>query len=215
MKNLNILSIFLIFSILFSSCVTSDKVISDNFVQKRKYNKGYFVNSTSKINKVEKTSKSEIYTAEASKLNQPKKSLELNQNSYNNNNIFEQPLSASTNLNQDATTKPAKSTYEIISINNETESQSSINNYTIKNNEINKKDARKTHWGAIAGLTTGIVGLFIFGIILGICAIIFSSIALAAIKNHPDVYKGRGMARAGLIIGIVGLVLTIMILSSL
>ncbi len=59
---------------------------------------------------------------------------------------------------------------------------------------------------AIAGFVTGLVGLFVFGIVLGILGIVFSTIALKRIKRDPEVRKGRGLAIAGLVTGIVGLV---------
>lgn len=45
----------LIIVIVFTSCTTTDKVVSDHFIQKRKYNKGYFVNFREKGNKIKST----------------------------------------------------------------------------------------------------------------------------------------------------------------
>jgi len=72
------------------------------------------------------------------------------------------------------------------------------------------------------GPKTNMLG--IIGLVLGICAwtiawccgvgplfslvgIILSAIGLCQIKNQPEVYKGRGIALAGLIINILGMVL--------
>lgn len=56
MKALNVyLGVLIIFSILISSCTTSDNVVSNNFIHKRKYNKGYFID----------LKKNKNYTAEA------------------------------------------------------------------------------------------------------------------------------------------------------
>jgi len=52
---------------------------------------------------------------------------------------------------------------------------------------------------AIASFVFGIVGLLIAGIIFGTLGVIFSSIALAKIKNNPDIIKGKGLAIAGLV----------------
>lgn len=64
----------------------------------------------------------------------------------------------------------------------------------------------KTDGMAIAGFVTGLVSLFIFGIVLGILGIIFSSIALSRIRKEPTKRKGKGLAIAGLVLGIVGFI---------
>lgn len=56
----------------------------------------------------------------------------------------------------------------------------------------------------IAGLVLGIAGLFFFGFILGILAIIFSSIGLQRANN--GMATNKTMAIWGLILGIIGLV---------
>jgi len=75
----------------------------------------------------------------------------------------------------------------------------------------NPESGVKAHWGAIAGLVTGIAGILAFPVIglasvlLLPCAIVFGSIGKRAIRDNPERYKGYGMAQAGFIIGIVGL----------
>lgn len=64
----------------------------------------------------------------------------------------------------------------------------------------------KTDGLAIAGFITGLVSLFVVGILLGTLGIIFSSIALSRIKKQPEVRKGRGFAIAGLVLGIIGVI---------
>lgn len=65
----------------------------------------------------------------------------------------------------------------------------------------------QVHWAAIVGLTTGILAWFIAGLLLGICAIVFSAIALSNINNDPNRYKGKGMAIAGLVSGILAILI--------
>jgi len=67
-------------------------------------------------------------------------------------------------------------------------------------------DDPKTNGSALAGFILSLVGLFIFGFILGVLAIIFSAIGLGKIKKDPAKWKGKGMAIAGLIIGIVDII---------
>ena len=60
----------------------------------------------------------------------------------------------------------------------------------------------KTCGQAIASLVLSLVGLIIFGLICGIMAISMSTVALNRIKANPNL-KGRGLAIAGLVIGII------------
>lgn len=73
----------------------------------------------------------------------------------------------------------------------------------------------QTHWGAIAGFISGVISIFIAGIPLGLLAIIFSSIALNNIKKYPVTYSGKGLAIAGLILGILGFIGAIYVLTQL
>lgn len=59
---------------------------------------------------------------------------------------------------------------------------------------------------AIAGFVIGLCSLFIAGVILGPLSIIFSLISLKRIKRDSATRKGKGLAIAGLILGIVGTV---------
>jgi hypothetical protein len=59
--------------------------------------------------------------------------------------------------------------------------------------------------GAVASLVCGIIGLFLFGIVLGIVAIVNANKAKRLIASDPR-YGGGGMATAGLILGIICLV---------
>lgn len=63
----------------------------------------------------------------------------------------------------------------------------------------------KNHGLAITSMILGILSLItLYGALLfGLLAIIFGGVALNAISRDPERYKGRGMARAGLICGII------------
>lgn len=66
---------------------------------------------------------------------------------------------------------------------------------------------------AIAGLIAGIVGLFVAGIPLGIIAVVFGFIALNKIKRNPNLFRGKGLAIASVILGFVAIIGAIIILS--
>lgn len=59
---------------------------------------------------------------------------------------------------------------------------------------------------AIAGFVLSLLGISKYsGFLLGTLGIIFSSMALSQIKNNPKISKGRELAIAGLVIGIIAL----------
>ena len=69
---------------------------------------------------------------------------------------------------------------------------------------------------AIAGFVTGVLSLLLFGFILGILGIIFSAVGLKRIRQEPEKRKGRGLAIAGLVCGIIGFIgWTIILLAAL
>lgn len=69
----------------------------------------------------------------------------------------------------------------------------------------------QTNSMAIAALVMGIlsitVGVFCCGPLFSILGIIFSLVALSQIKKNPEQQTGRGMAIAGLVMSILGLIM--------
>ncbi|MES2591363.1 MAG: DUF4190 domain-containing protein [Bacteroidota bacterium] len=62
---------------------------------------------------------------------------------------------------------------------------------------------------ALLSLITGILGLVpVFGILFSIGAVIMSAIALSQINKNPGKYKGKGMAITGLILGSLGILVS-------
>ncbi|MGA1849184.1 MAG: DUF4190 domain-containing protein [Thermoplasmatota archaeon] len=77
---------------------------------------------------------------------------------------------------------------------------------------------RKTSGFAIASLICSIVGLFGMGLIMGVLGIVFGFIALGRIDDEPRFYSGKGLAVAGIIIGIIsiiGAILAILVIMSM
>lgn len=64
-------------------------------------------------------------------------------------------------------------------------------------------DNKKTHWAAITGMVSGILGVLFSGF-FGICGIVFSAIALSQISRKKR-FKGKKMAVAGLVLGIIAI----------
>lgn len=70
---------------------------------------------------------------------------------------------------------------------------------------------------AIASMVLGIVGLFIFGIILGPLAIILGAVAHCKIQESPGQYGGKCQANAGVVLGIidtVGWIILVLLVTS-
>lgn len=66
----------------------------------------------------------------------------------------------------------------------------------------------KTSFFATAGLTFGILSVTCFCCCpFNILGLVFSLIGLSQINRHPDLYEGRGLAIAGLILSAASLIL--------
>ena len=77
-----------------------------------------------------------------------------------------------------------------------------------------RSDAKKEgNCMATASMVCGIISIFLFGIILGVLAIIFGSVALGQIKKEPERFNDSSKCKAntGLTCGIVGVVVWVII----
>jgi hypothetical protein len=67
---------------------------------------------------------------------------------------------------------------------------------------------------AVAGLIFGIVSFFCCcKFLFGALGIVFSLIGLSQIDRYPELYEGRGLAIAGLVLSIVGLLLAFVLIA--
>lgn len=94
-----------------------------------------------------------------------------------------------------------------IPTNNNVNSNTNTNtNNNVQNNDVDS--VKGTNPSAIAGFVCSLVGLLIFGVIMGIIAICLGITA----KKHIEVFKnekGGGLATAAVIIGIIDVVFSI------
>ena len=79
-------------------------------------------------------------------------------------------------------------------------------------NALPEQRTKETSGLAITSMVLGIVGLIVFGIVLGPLAIIFGTIALNRIKENPHRLEGREMATAGIICGSIATAIYIVVL---
>ena len=76
---------------------------------------------------------------------------------------------------------------------------------------------RKTNSFAVTGLVFGILsitgGLCCYGLPFNILGLVFSIIGLTQIHNHPETYDGKGLAIAGLVLSLLGLLVMLGLIS--
>ena len=89
--------------------------------------------------------------------------------------------------------------------NESNNTNNAINNTAINNESINTSKAIRVSPLAITSLVCSIIGLFILGYIMGFVSISCSSTFLKQQKSNPNL-KGKGLAIAGLVIGIIDIV---------
>lgn len=73
----------------------------------------------------------------------------------------------------------------------------------------NSNQTKKKKGLAIASLVLSIIGGYPWASTASIIAVICGHIALYKIKKYPDVYAGKKLAVAGLILGYLGIILAI------
>jgi Domain of unknown function (DUF4190) len=67
---------------------------------------------------------------------------------------------------------------------------------------------QRTSGYAVASLVFGVLGFLVLPIVLSILAIVFSRSAEGEIRRDPAV-GGEGLARAGFVLGVIGLVIQV------
>lgn len=60
--------------------------------------------------------------------------------------------------------------------------------------------------GAASSVVYGVLGLFLFGVILGLVAISKASAAKKLIAENPEQYTGGGRATTGMVLGVIDLI---------
>jgi hypothetical protein len=93
----------------------------------------------------------------------------------------------------------------------------SSSNAPTTSNDSGASDEASYEGYSIAGFVTGLSSLILSASLLGLAAaivgIVLSYLGLKRIRANPNKYKGKGLAKAGLILGIVGCALYAIILA--
>ena len=93
--------------------------------------------------------------------------------------------------------------------NNTVVQQQSVNNNTQPNyNNVVQGGTRKVNGLAVASFVCSMVGIVVFGIIMGILAICFGAVGLSRTKYFPE-ESGKGFAITGIVVGIIEVIIMI------
>lgn len=212
---------FMAIAMLFGSCKSSHDINSGGIVQKRKYTKGYHVNArTNKSHKPKELHVANVFAIDSTQgatsnvhadVDQP-----LNTTEVGSRQIAKAAKGAEKAKAIPLTgTKPeqVQETARVITVNTSSTVKAS-KNAVIPNQDLTQNTVRITPTSAILSFIFGIAGLFVAAIIMGPLAIIFGIVGLSRIDSNPGLYKGKGFAIAGLILGIICFIIILAALAS-
>jgi len=192
-------------------------VLTSCTMEKRVYMSGYHIdwkNGKRNSNKQELVSNDNVKQTEQNQI------VSVEQSENENNTVDNSPTVTDDNITASADNQqiilPKKEKINLLSSHKvKTADEESFKSEFKKGAKmiLANADEPKTNGMALTGFICSLVGLFLFGFILGVLAIIFSAIGLGKIKKDPTKWKGKGMAIAGLIIGIVDIVAWLIILA--
>jgi Domain of unknown function (DUF4190) len=109
-------------------------------------------------------------------------------------------------------------TKTVMSNTKEETEQSVVDERVVRSGSSRPSDSRRDldnprkviNASALISLLASMVGIFIFGIPMGIVAVIFGLVGLGKIINNPDDYSGKGFAIAGLILGLLDIIIVLL-----
>lgn len=188
---------FISLSIGLTSCKTSNNVVSNSFFQKRKYNKGYYVNRGSISNTKDKKESKPSETTLISKNYLTKK-----ESSTKKINEEKPLITSSTNLILDTEPTLTKKLELIVKRNDIVDTNLNYVKTPIKEPKIE-------HLAEISAILGGLSLLLILtgGSLIGIAAIVTGIISLKRQKKYPNLYDKKNKAKAwtGIIVGCISL----------
>jgi hypothetical protein len=200
--NLVLFAVAILIATIFQSCSTSNQVVNESFIQKRKYQKGFFVNHSNKKEykneKIAKIESPKIVNDEIKNIDKPEPTL-ISSNETTPEIILTE--AKSNNISNISTTNFST---ENIVYKNITEGKSLKNNFLIKKalkQSLKKSSSGSSDGFALAGFIMGVLSFVTLwfsavSLLFGVLAIIFSAIAM---KNTEK----KWMAITGLILGIL------------
>ncbi len=93
------------------------------------------------------------------------------------------------------------------SVQNNNVVQPNVNN-TQANNNVVQGGTKKTNGLAVTSFVCSMVGIVVFGLVMGILAICFGAVGLSRTKYFPE-ESGKGFAVTGIVVGIIEVIIMI------
>ena len=211
--------------LILSSCSTSNDVVSNKKVQKRKYTKGFVVKKSDKkffnnlsFKNVELHAKSDKIAEDKTDIFLATIDASVIEHKWNKPEFVNFDTK---NLKKQKTTKAIKG-LQLLRLKNHLKKSDSDTKtlFSLKKpkEKLNTNDGEpepKVHWAALTGFITSLVGIFVSPILLGILSIIFGGIGLSNIKKNPEKYKGKGFGITALVLGIIEVVIIFLVVAVL
>lgn len=210
--------VFAIITAFLASCSTSNNVVNNGFFQKRKYKKGWHVNSSSTVKKRKAAADTELYSVKSANTinNEIEASIQNTSARISQVEVFETNLESLAlnnegNIDKLSENKPTQNKYkeEVVQVLESPFTKNVISPVSLAKTKVDEYYQQEgTELDPLAVFAI----IFLFIPILGwLMSVIMASISLS---NHNPVVNSeasRNMALVALIIGIVLLMLTLLV----
>ena len=80
---------------------------------------------------------------------------------------------------------------------------------SVQNNNVVQGGTKKTNGLAVTSFVCSMVGIVVFGLVMGILAICFGAVGLSRTKYFPE-ESGKGFAVTGIVVGIIEVIIMIL-----
>ena len=226
------LFVLLIIGCIFTSCKTGETIADQGIIQKRKYQKGYYVNVKTPFESKKETvnlvgvsdrpftasvkaainSNSKEAKLEVPKTGSPDLTL-ADRKTTRKSGFVQQSVELEGSMEASISSTPdlkAKSTFQnYLSINN------SVKQSNTFSADPDYYAPKRLSTLALLSFIFGVLSIFILGLPFGVAAVVLGILGIVQIEKNPSMYKGKGFAIIGLIIGIIAVVVMLIYLSSL
>ena len=217
--------VFICLSCVIFSCKTGDTLADKGAIQKRRYQNGYHVNIKAPLafnksaKRLERPIAEPISASIDSKVdfNRIEPNLKISAIPISKNALS----SPRMRLDEEGRKRFKNEHQSEVSLVSKSKSMVVTSDYTHQqflrgsDPETDYYGSKKLNVLALLSFIFALLSLFIAGIPLGIAALVCGIIGLTQILSSPDSYKGQGFAIAGIIIGLISIVLVIAILAAM
>jgi len=211
--------VILITLLFVSSCRTTNDVVTKGLFQKRKYTKGFYVNShkRSKVKPV-KFSNSIATVSTSSSINR----LKIDEKVYAGKKakkikfsklkrVKEPDDRIAITLRGILKESTVETRRKLERINHKLMRKYAQQDPPVRYIDQETGVKKKLEVLGLVGFIAGVVSLIIGPLLFGLGAFILSVISLSKFTKYPGIYKGKGFAIAGLILGVISIIFGIVV----